>query len=65
MYMDSNTRVFSCYEHIREIAPEYYRSLQLQDEMVQQRKRLGPLFYDLRPSKTGEAKCSSRQSKTN
>ena len=49
MYMGNNTRVFSSYERIREIAPEYYSSLKLQDEMVQQRNRLGPLFYDLRP----------------
>ena len=66
MLMDSNTRVFSSYEHIRQIVPEYYSSLPLQDEMVQQRKRLGPLFYDIRPSKEeDETKCLSKPSKTN
>ena len=48
-YTDSNTRIFSSYEHNRDLAPEYYISLQLKDELVQQRQRLEQLFYDLKP----------------
>ena len=60
--MEYNNRVFSSYEHIREIAPEYYASLQLQEEMVQQRKRLGPLFYDLKTSSEKEPICLNNKS---
>ena len=61
--IQDNNRVFSSYEHIREIAPEYYASLELQEEMVQQREKLGPLyFYSLRPSQQKEVQCLKMKS---